>query len=84
MTSMSKEQKELLYKICCLYSQHFSLQMSDIMTEGEKSADDKVCYELAVSKSKYISDYGELPEMKYINDVWDIKKKLEQEGINGI
>ena len=84
MLTMSKEQKELLYKICCLYSQQFNLQMSDVMTDGEKRIDGEVAYELAVAKSKYISDYGELPTMKYIDDVWNLKRQIEQENANGI
>ena len=76
---MTREQKELLYQIASWHSKEFYNRMDDHWTDKNVKFDSK-CHEIINRLEKEYQDkYGELPEWKYINNVWDTIQELEKE-----
>lgn len=76
---MNKEQKQLLYKIAQWHNKDFYNRMDDYWTEINYQIDTE-CYEtIDKLEREYFEKYGDLPEWKYINDVWAAIKQLEKE-----
>ena len=76
---MSREQKELLLKICNVRADKFYLDMKDYWSIEERSIQHKRSEEIKKLETEYIDKYEKLPEFRYINDIFDMQKKLKTE-----
>ena len=76
---MSNEQKKLLYEIAELRSKRFFNNMNDHWSLDDAEFDAKCSQKIDELKEQYKSLYGDPPEWKYIDDVWDAMKVLEKE-----
>lgn len=76
---MTREQKELLYKIADWHNKEFHNNMNDIWTAHNYLFDRKCAEKIAQLEKEYRNSYGDLPEWKYIDDVWQILKELKEE-----
>jgi hypothetical protein len=76
---MTREQKELLYKIADLHNKEFYNNMNDHWTAHNYIFDRKCAEKIAQLEKEYRNSYGDLPEWKYIDDVWQILKELKEE-----
>ena len=76
---MTREQKQLLYDIAKWHSREFSNRMDDHWTEKNYVFARECEQTIDRLEKEYKEKYGELPEWKYIDDVWDAMKQLEGE-----
>lgn len=77
---MTREQKELLYKITCLHSDRFYLAMEDHWSEQAYKQDEIMSRDLDVLEKKYKETYGALPDWEgIIDNVWATRDKLKKE-----
>lgn len=76
---MTREQKQLLYDIAKWHSREFSNRMDDHWTEKNYAFARECEQTIDILEKEYVEKYGELPEWKYINDIWDAMKQLEGE-----
>jgi hypothetical protein len=76
---MSKEQKQLLYEIAKWHDKDFYNRMDDHWTTANYQIDTECAEAIKKLEEEYINTYGELPEWKYIDDVWAAIKTLEKE-----
>jgi hypothetical protein len=80
---MSREQKELLYKITCLHSDQFYLAMKDRWTTDDYIKNNQYEADIRQYETQYINTYGALPHWDgLIDNVWatqtELKNELEQ------
>ncbi len=77
---MTREQKELLYRITCLYSDRFYLAMEDHWSRQAYERDANMHRDLMALEKEYEEKYGELPDWEgIIDNVWAMQKKLKKE-----
>ena len=76
---MDLEQKKLLYEIVKWHNINFYNQMEDHWTSKNRMLDSECDHAIRKLESEYKEKYGDLPEWQYINDVWALKNKLEEE-----
>ena len=76
---MTREQKELLYKIADWHNKEFYNNMVDNWNTHNYLLDRKCAENIALLEKEYRNSYGDLPEWKYIDDVWQILKELKEE-----
>lgn len=76
---MTREQKELLYKIANWHSKEFYNNMDDHWTDVNIITAAECHNNIAKLEKEYIEKYGQLPEWKYIDDVWATMKILKEE-----
>ena len=76
---MTTEQKQLLYDIAKWHNYEFYNNMDDHWTDKNFAFSRECSQTIARLEKEYKEKYGDLPEWKYINDVWDTMKELEGE-----
>lgn len=77
---MTREQKELLYKITCLHSSQFYLAMNDHWDAQDYTKDGEYTREINKLENEYKSTYGDLPNWNgLINNVWETQAELKRE-----
>lgn len=76
---MTIEQKKLLYKIAQWHDKDFYNRMEDHWTTENYAVDRECAKTIGALEQEYKEKYGELPEWKYIDDVWAAIKNLERE-----
>lgn len=76
---MTREQKELLYKIADWHNKEFYNNMVDNWNAHNYLLDRKCAENIALLEKEYKNSYGDLPEWKYIDDVWQTLKELKEE-----
>ena len=76
---MTKEQKELLYEIADWHSKEFYNDMDDHWTHTNFVFATECTNNIARLEKEYVDKYGNLPEWKYIDDVWATMKELKAE-----
>lgn len=76
---MDREQKELLYEIAQWHSKEFYNDMIDHWTSEDRMFKNKCRTNIDRLEREYKNKYGDLPEWKYIDDVWAVIKTLEKE-----
>jgi len=74
---MDKNQMKLLYKIVDVKSKIFHLDMKDRWEDNDYMWDRHYSRELNTCITEYINKYKELPSWETINDVFDMKKDLQ-------
>jgi hypothetical protein len=80
---MSDKQKKLLYEIAELRSKRFFNDMNDHWSLGDAEFDAKCSQKIDELEEQYKSLYGDLPEWKYINDVWETMEELRECVVSG-
>ena len=76
---MSMEQKKLLYEILQWHNKEFYNRMEDHWTTENYVVDRECTQTIDALEKEYKETYGDLPEWKYIDDVWAAIKTLEKE-----
>lgn len=76
---MTREQKELLYEIASWRSKEFYNKMDDHWTTQNFQFGMECQQAMNKLEKEYMDKYGELPEWKYIDDVWDFMKATKEE-----
>lgn len=76
---MDRKQKELLYEIAQWHSKQFYNNMIDSWTSEDRMFNNKCNQTIMRLENEYKNEYGDLPEWKYIDDVWAAIKTLEKE-----
>ena len=76
---MTREQKELLYQIADWHSKEFYNNMVDNWNAHNYLFDRKCAENIALLEKEYRNSYGDLPEWKSIDDVWQALKELKEE-----
>lgn len=79
---MTREQKELLYEITNWRSKEFYNDMVDHWTTKNYDISTKCRNMINELEKEYAEKYGDLPEWKYIYDVWNTMGELKEE-LNG-
>lgn len=76
---VTREQKELLYNIANWRSKEFYNNMEDHWTSSNYEIDAECNATIRKLEKEYKEKYGDLPEWKYIDDVWDARDNLKKE-----
>lgn len=76
---MTRAQKELLYDIANWHSKQFYNNMNDHWTHDNFAFDATCTNTINKLEKEYKEKYGDLPEWKYIDDVWTTMKTLQEE-----
>ena len=77
---MTREQKELLYRITCLHSDRFYLAMEDHWSRQAYERDAIMRRDLDALEKEYEKKYGALPDWEgIIDNVWAMRDKLRKE-----
>ena len=76
---MTTEQKKLLYEIAKWHNKDFYNRMEDHWTTANYVVDRECARNIDALEKEYKETYGNLPEWKYIDDVWAAIKILEKE-----
>ena len=76
---MKKEQKDLLKKIVSLHIASFQLQMKDRWAREDYILDSQMSKEIEELENDYVYKYGNMPEMKNIEDIYKINEELKEE-----
>lgn len=80
---MTIEQKQLLYDIAKLHSSQFYNSMVDHWESQHYAFDREYTARINELEAEYKKLYGDLPEWKYIDDVWvtidTLGKELQEE-----
>lgn len=76
---MTREQKELLYQIADWHSKEFYNNMKDSWSAQDYAFNNKCARKIQELEKEYRNSYGDLPEWKYIDDVWQTLKELKEE-----
>jgi hypothetical protein len=76
---MTIEQKKLLYEIATWHNEEFYNCMDDHWTTENYKINTECHEAIRRLEKEYKEKYGDLPEWKYINDVWETIKILEKE-----
>jgi hypothetical protein len=76
---MTTEQKRLLYEIADWHSQEFYINMKDTWNLDDSLYANKCWNKIRELEAEYKRTYGDLPEWKYIDDVWETMGKLGKE-----
>ena len=79
---MTIEQKQLLDEITKWHSREFSNRMDDHWTDKNYAFARECKQTIGRLEKEYVEKYGELPEWKYIDDVWDAMEQLKEELLN--
>ena len=74
---MTIEQQKLLYEIASWHSRQFYNAMNDHWTPTDVVFDSECTKNIEKLEVQYETLYGDLPEWKYIDDVWAAMKELE-------
>lgn len=76
---MTLEQKQLLYEIAKWHNKEFYNRMDDHWTDKNYTFNRECIKTIDELEKEYREKYGDLPEWKYIDDVWAAIKQLEGE-----
>lgn len=76
---MTKEQQELLLQIAQWHIKDFNNRMVDTWSDKNYIIDSECNKTICKLESEYIDKYGELPEWRYIDDVFNTAKQLREE-----
>lgn len=76
---MTIEQKKLLYEIAKWHNKEFFNRMDDHWTTANYDFDRECTRTINALEKEYKEKYGDLPEWKFIDDVWETIKVLEKE-----
>ena len=76
---MTTDQKKLLYEIAKWHNKDFYNRMEDHWTTENYVVDSECTHNINALEKEYKETYGDLPEWKYIDDVWAAIKTLEKE-----
>lgn len=76
---MTREQKELLYQIADWHSKEFYNNMIDHWSIEDRLFNNRCVQNIQRLEKEYRNSYGDLPEWKYIDDVWQTLKELKEE-----
>ena len=76
---MTIEQKQLLYKIAKWHNKEFYNRMEDHWTTVNYDIERECIIVIDDLEREYREVYGDLPEWKYIDDVWAAIQTLEKE-----
>ena len=76
---MTREQKELLYQLADWHNQEFYNNMKDHWSAQNYAFNRRCAENIAQLEKEYRNSYGDLPEWKYIDDVWQTLKELKEE-----
>lgn len=75
---MDREQKELLLQIAQWHIKDFNNRMVDTWSDKNFRIGEE-CYEMIRAlENEYTDKYGNLPEWKYIDDVFNTVKQLRE------
>ena len=72
------DQKRLLYEIAKLHSEQFYNAMNDHWTLADGDFDRECEQRIKSLEAEYKLLYGDLPEWKYIDDVWKTQAELKE------
>lgn len=72
------KQQELLYKIVCLRTDRFYLEMKDIWGFNDMLFNREMLIKIKNYETEYKAKYGSLPIWDSIDDVMKTKKELER------
>ena len=75
---MSTEQKKLLYEIAKWRSDRFYNNMKDRWDSTNYAFDSKCNNKIDELEKQYEDLYGDLPEWRYIDDVWAAMEELKE------
>lgn len=73
---MTKEQQELLLQIEQWHIKDFNNRMVDTWSDKNYIIDSECNKTIRRLENEYVDKYGELPEWKYIQDVFNAEKQL--------
>lgn len=76
---MSKEQKELLYKIANAHIEEFYHRMGDSWSGTDYRFSKTIEKKIDTLESEYRKEYGDLPKWEYIDDILKDQAALKQE-----
>ena len=76
---MTREQKELLYEIASWHSKDFYNEMEEPWTATNYYTSNQCNIVINKLEREYKEKYGDLPEWKYIDDVFKTMRELKEE-----